>query len=476
MCGNATAKTNSKAQNGRCQVISASFYYLRAVVPVSKYGGPVISSLTAENLLNKGPVNMSATSLRDNNTELSYRVKEIEKAMLIAATLASTDCTLGEKLRKSLMVVLGHFDAKRGSIMLVDNLKKELVVRATTRRNLLGLRQQLESDSVGAWVVRNAKPLNVSHIDEEDGFKARKSSSYSRNSFLSYPIMACGKVLGVFNITDKKKGYFRRNDEVALERFIDRIAVTIENAALMEQLEIEKEKMKSIHKELRKQEELKENLMNMIVHDLKGPIGEIMANLSMLSSAELQRDESEMLVTAQVGGENLLAMVLNILDISKMEEGKLRMKIEELDMQEVVKEKIEQLDALLKLDNKEIKCHFDSGGNVVRGDRSLITRVLANLLNNAINYSPIGGVITIRLERRGGKELLVSVEDCGPGIPEDSREKIFIKFEGSKDDRNRYSTGLGLAFCKMAVNAHGGDIWVESEEGKGSIFRFTLPA
>jgi signal transduction histidine kinase len=107
-------------------------------------------------------------------------------------------------------------------------------------------------------------------------------------------------------------------------------------------------------------------------------------------------------------------------------------------------------------------------------DVDMIRRVLINLLENAIKYTRSGDQITVRTSSRDG-ELVVSVADSGPGIPGEDLEKIFDKFTRvTKDDRPK-GLGLGLAFCRLAVEAHGGEIWVESEEGKGSTFSFSLP-
>jgi len=106
----------------------------------------------------------------------------------------------------------------------------------------------------------------------------------------------------------------------------------------------------------------------------------------------------------------------------------------------------------------------------------VLARVLGNLLDNAIKFTPPGGRITISAEPQG-EEVLISVADTGPGIPQDRQARIFKKFEQVRGPRRGHPTGvgLGLAFCKLAVEAHGGRIWVESEEGKGSRFSFTMP-
>lgn len=409
--------------------------------------------------------------------EREHRAKEAENAMAVAAVLASQHYSFKEKLNKSLGIVLDHLDAERGSTLLVDPDSNELVTVASTQKEHVDMRKSLDEHSVATWVVRNKKPLNVDDIAQIKEFNFDKSRTYKRNSFLAYPILFEDRALGVFNVTDKKSGYFTSEDEIALTRFLERIAVVIENATLIEQIRIEREKLAMAHRELQKLEEMKDSLVSMLVHDLKNPIGEVMANLSMLSGASLGDFEKETLLMAEVGAGNLLSMVMDILDVNRMEEGKFQLKSGMVDIQDIARKKTEQMEAIVKLDNKTIELGTKGDDFTVNADEGIITRVIANLVTNAINYSPEGGAITVHLEDLGAGKVRVGVQDEGPGIPEEFQEKIFMKFSvvGEDKKRHKYSTGLGLTFCKMAVSAHGGEIWVENPPEGGSIFFFTLP-
>ena len=115
-----------------------------------------------------------------------------------------------------------------------------------------------------------------------------------------------------------------------------------------------------------------------------------------------------------------------------------------------------------------------SGLPRVTADRSLILRVLINLLDNAVKFTSAEGRITLGVERTG-EEMLFAVSDTGPGIPSEFRQSVFNRFVRSESAEGVRGTGLGLAFCKLAVEAHGGRIWAESEVGEGSSLKFTLP-
>ncbi len=180
---------------------------------------------------------MSRTAAgRAHQRDLLRRLREAERAMNIAAVLASPDGTLDQRLNLCLALVLQQFDAERGSIMLVDRETRELVVRASIPTRVLGYRQPLDGDSIAARVVRRGEVLNCETLalcDEQSRFS---HMDYKKEAFIAYPIASKDGVMGVFNITDKKKGNFSAADEAALGRFIDRIAVTIENAELHERI------------------------------------------------------------------------------------------------------------------------------------------------------------------------------------------------------------------------------------------------
>jgi signal transduction histidine kinase len=223
-------------------------------------------------------------------------------------------------------------------------------------------------------------------------------------------------------------------------------------------------------------DELRTNLTGFIVHDLKGPITTIMANLDMLNYEPLTPQQFEYVNLATEDVYKMQNMVLNILDVLKLEEGKIMIYREETDIYTLAKREITSLKNVLSRRNIELE--FEGGSHICYIDENLIGRVVTNLLRNAIEHSPDGGKIRLNIQYHDSqKETRVSIADQGKGVPDDLKEKIFDKFfqvEGETKQR-KTSTGLGLTFCKLVVNAHGGDIWVEDSEDRGSRFVFALP-
>jgi len=403
-----------------------------------------------------------------------------EALLETASVLAAKDISLEDKLQKILMISLKQINAERGSIMLRDK-QGDLIVKAATNQQLIGVKRCMEDEkSVSVWVVKNGKPLFVENIKEDSRFKPSKEALYKTLNFLCIPIKnEKDAIIGVFNATDKGDGeLFTNKDERTLSAFISRIVILIENAQLREELQEERRRLKRKNEELHALEHMREDLINMIIHDLKGPLGEIMANLDLLSYGKLESHDREYLDTAIQGSENLLRMILNLLDVRRMEESKLKVHCEEFDVSEVIGEVIKKHKTMIKQKEVEVKVVIDEKISTWIADRSLIERVLSNLLTNAIGYSHREGKVEIiSTYHQSTQQLRVEVKDNGKGIPQEFHQRIFEKFsqvDSSHADK-KHSTGLGLTFCKMAVKAHQGKIWVESEEGKGSKFIFLLP-
>lgn len=233
--------------------------------------------------------------------------------------------------------------------------------------------------------------------------------------------------------------------------------------------------------EARESERLRQDLTHMIVHDLRSPLSSVMAAIELLGrgvSGELGREQNNILTIAGTSAHQMLEMINTLLDISRLESGRMPLEAGQCDPIALVERAVQTLDSLAQ--ERGIGVQLDvSLPAVVTADAGLVTRVVQNLLGNALKFSGRGSTVLIRVglvaedERREARLLTVSVIDQGIGIAPKDREKIFAKF-GQVGER-RGGTGLGLTFCKLVVEAHGGQIWFESEVGRGSTFSFTLP-
>lgn len=234
------------------------------------------------------------------------------------------------------------------------------------------------------------------------------------------------------------------------------------------------DKVQDDYARLRELETLRDNLTNMIVHDMRAQLMVIQYSFEALLTAKKRFSPGERARMGQNACRNLIEMVTSLLDVSRMEAGQMPLNRVPCDIREIAHKAAEAVDVLAREKALTLSVPGDSAGGVV--DRDIIHRVFVNLLWNAIKFSPKGGTIGIEISS-AGETVRVAVTDQGPGIPPEYHRRIFEKFGQveSREEHKKYSTGLGLTFCKLAVEAHGGEIGVASQAGRGSTFTFSLP-
>ncbi len=235
--------------------------------------------------------------------------------------------------------------------------------------------------------------------------------------------------------------------------------------------------LKQSYSKLRELEQLRDNLVQMIVHDMRSPLAAVLASICFLKedlegqiSSESMNDMDAILA----GGERLNRMANDLLDVSRLEEDRMPLERADCDLAGLVKGVVEDVKSI----ESDRVIHVDASGAVpIACDEKLVRRTVENLLSNGRKHTPSGRTLWVSVSKQKDGAR-ITVRDEGAGIPEEFREKIFEKF-GTLDARNQekyHAIGLGLAFCKLAVEAHGGKIGVDSEGGTGSTFWFTLPS
>lgn len=236
-------------------------------------------------------------------------------------------------------------------------------------------------------------------------------------------------------------------------------------------------KLQENYDQLKKLEDLRDNLTHMVVHDMRSTLMGITGNaqlLDIVAGNKLNSHERSLLNGVLSSGMVLVDMVNSLLDICRMEQGKMPLTITSVDIDILIQNALNSLGSLAKTVPLFYQKQFLP--LQVNCDENLVTRVIANLVGNAIKFTPKEGKIVISVENSGDSARLC-VADTGCGIPREYHEKIFEKFGQVEIRQNgkMQSTGLGLTFCKLAVEAHGSKIGMESEVNKGSTFWFTLP-
>lgn len=223
-------------------------------------------------------------------------------------------------------------------------------------------------------------------------------------------------------------------------------------------------------------ERLRQDLSAMMYHDMRGPLGNVYSSLQALQRLLGESADANVKALLQVATRSerqVRRMIDSLLDIQRLEEGKKLLNRANVLLNELIDTAAEQVKP--QADDNRIEMRFALADDLpaLYIDQDMIERVIINLLDNAIKYSPPGGTITVSTATSDG-EVYLRVRDSGPGIPPEAQRVIFDKFARVKQRNMPHGVGLGLAFCKLAVEAHGGRIWVRSD-GVGSTFTFALP-
>jgi len=228
--------------------------------------------------------------------------------------------------------------------------------------------------------------------------------------------------------------------------------------------------------ELRSLQTMRKELVGNISHELRTPISGIKAMVETLRDGAIADKEAAMDFLTRIDSEvdRLAQIVSELTELSRIETGRAELKMTAVNINELVQDVVIQLTPLAQRQQVTITTSLDAGLPVIKVDRDRIRQTLVNLVHNAIKFNHIGGKVTVSTQAEE-KSVIVSVSDTGIGISKESLPHVFERFYKADKARSGEGSGLGLAIAKHVVQAHGGSIWVHSQEGKGSTFSFRLP-
>ncbi len=264
------------------------------------------------------------------------------------------------------------------------------------------------------------------------------------------------------------------NDFLAKPIDAEEIRLRVKNAVLAKHLY---DKVQDDYARLKELENLRDNLTHMIVHDMRSPLMSVSGAYDIIMDEQdrLSSTQKEFLIMGRHASRELIEMVTSLLDVSRMEAGQMPLNRIPCDIRSIALASVDSMTVLARKRKLTLSVTGDSVSADV--DHDIILRIFSNLLGNAIKFSPANGAIGIDISSTS-TDVRVTVTDQGYGIPSEYQQRIFEKFGQVKcrKENKMYSTGLGLTFCKMAVEAHGGQIGVVSRVDEGSRFWFTLPS
>lgn len=224
--------------------------------------------------------------------------------------------------------------------------------------------------------------------------------------------------------------------------------------------------------EYKQLENMRTDLIHTIVHDLRNPLTNVIMVLETLQQTPPPQQEG-LLTIARDSAGRMLNLINSILDITRLERGQVEIQQNHIDLKMLVNGTLQSQSPLAQTKNIQVINDLSSGLPFILGDTSLIRRILQNLIGNALNFTPENGTVRITATQISPKQIAVSIIDSGPGIPADVQPHLFQMFAGG---RARGGSGIGLAFCRLAVEAHDGRIWAENLSTGGAKFSFILPA
>ena len=261
-----------------------------------------------------------------------------------------------------------------------------------------------------------------------------------------------------------------------------RITETLREAysGLEKQVEDRTRELARANEKLKELDQMKSDFVSHVSHELRTPLTAIKGAVDLILrevAGPLTEKQIHYLTRVRSNTQHLAGLINDLLDLAKIESGRIEVKSSRVSLSGLVHEVAESLRPVAAEKVIALEAIIREPSILVWADRDKINQVLTNLIGNAIKFTPVQGRVAVSASRNGGESVQVSVSDSGPGVPADEKEKIFAKFYriAEVNGENSKGTGLGLAISKALVELHGGKIWVESEEGGGSTFSFTLP-
>jgi signal transduction histidine kinase/CheY-like chemotaxis protein len=410
-------------------------------------------------------------SLKARNRELMV-LRKISEAILASLDLNSV---LEHILEQAIFI--GSFDL--GNIRLLESngdTLKVAVVRGyrdpenvASHRAISRTKGSAQSSHFKDQLFQ--QPCVEEDVQSCDGLRTLKKEGVQ--SFVQVPVRADGEVLGIIQLAKRTPRKFK-NEEVSLwETIGNHMGLAVQRAQLYEET-------KRQARELERASKLQADFSAMIAHDLRSPLMNITGVAEVMMDGMfgvITEEQRKWLLRIQANSHNLVDLVSDFLDLSKLESGYVNVSKQMISVTELIRKSIESFQVLALNKKVTVTDAIDSSLPSLLADPQRLDQVLNNLISNAIKFTGDGGEVKVGASLDGPTGIRVWVQDSGEGIGSDEIGDLFQKYRqgGNAKNSNHKGTGLGLVICKMIVEAHGGTIWVESEEGQGSIFSFSLP-
>ncbi len=405
-----------------------------------------------------------------NQLKALWEVSQAVSSTLNLETLLTTIVTRAVQLSRTAGGVFYKYDeATQEFHSQVTHQMGEKLVEAIRERPI-----RLGEAGIGRAAISRA-PFQVPDIlDDQDYGAAHLRPIIVRlgyRSLLAVPLLREERIVGGLVVWRREPGRFSAEVVDLLQTFATQSVLAIENASLFREVEDKRLELETASKH-------KSQFLANMSHELRTPLNAILGYTELILDniyGEISEKVRDVLSRLEKSGRNLLALINDVLDLSKIEAGQLTLSLSVYSMQDIVQSVFTEVESLAAEKRLSLKVTAAQDLPLGHGDERRLNQVLLNLVGNAIKFTEVGEV---NIEAKAfNTAFLVAVSDTGPGIPLSDQAKVFEEFHqvDTTSTRKKGGTGLGLSISKRIVEMHGGRIWVESSPGKGSTFSFTIP-
>ena len=426
--------------------------------------------------------NQAAIAVQNlRSLEESRRIAgQLQTAAEIARDTIST-LTLDTVLRRAVQLLCDRFQYYHASIFLADPTREYMVVQEATgeageEMKRTGHKIAIGSQSVIGQVGLQGEPLVINDV-KKDATHQPNPLLPDTQSELGIPLKVGDRIIGALDVQATRVDAFSPEEIPVLQILADQIAVAVDNAR---SYELEQKAVA----EMRELDKLKSQFLANMSHELRTPLNSIIGFSRVILKGidgpinDLQEQDLNAIYNS---GQHLLGLINDVLDLSKIEAGKMELTFEDdVNLPDMINSVLSTASGLIK--DKPVELHKQIASDIppVRADPIKIRQVLLNLLSNAAKFTEQGSITVqadLKEETQGRQEVLISVIDTGPGINQEDQGKLFQPFSQVDGSLTRKSggTGLGLSICRHLIEMHGGQIGLESTPGEGARFYFSIP-
>src|SRR5689334_13747593 len=439
------------------------------------------------------------TSLRTALTHADRRNRELERLRHLAGTLLA-GADLDGLVKEVAQAAAELLEAESGAVTLVVEEGRFLKVKAATGplERATGMLLPVEESLLG-WAVTQDAPLVSDDMDADPRSYHLKDITVPLRTTAIVPLRSAGFVVGTVSVYNRRDGRpFSEHDLRLLQILGDQVVVGLDRASVLAESRRNEVALRSKNQELQRATQLKSEFLTNMSHELRTPLNAIIGFSDLLlegGAGELSGQQREFTEAVLRNGKHLLSLINSVLDLSKVEAGRMTLSLTVTDLREAITGAVADTASLRTAKRQECLLQLDDAALTVVADGDRIRQILFNLLSNASKFTAEGGKISLAAvrtraplrqpaDRSGDKARLmpqevvwIAVTDEGVGIKREDMPKLFQEFSqvDSSASRRAQGTGLGLALCKKFVEMHGGTIGADSIYGKGAAFWFLLP-